>query len=61
MNKPILNAIDIAVVNVKRLYRLKAKGKFLEKHKREFEIYKQILVSNDTGVYTDEVNYIIYS
>ena len=53
--------LDVAVVNVKRLYRLRRKGKMSKDDKRDFLMYKNILVSNDTGVYTKETLDIIYN
>ena len=53
--------LDVAIVNVKRLYRLRRKGKMSKDDKRDFLMYKNILVSNDTGVYTKETLDIIYN
>lgn len=60
-DRQLRQILDVAVVNVKRLYRLKRKGKMSKDDKRDFLMYKNILVSNDTGVYTKETLDIIYN
>lgn len=59
-NKVIIQSIDIAVTNIKRLNNLRLKGKLTKETWQEFFIYKNILLANDSGIYTKEVKDIIY-
>ena len=58
---PIYKSIDVAVINIKRLNNLKAKRSLTREETELFNLYKIILIANDTGVYTKEVKDIIYN
>lgn len=53
-------ALDVAINNLKRLNRLRIKGKLLSREDKDsFKLYQQIVRANDTGVYTNEVKTIL--
>ena len=52
-------SLDVAIINLKRLNRLRIKGKLDKEGWKDFNLYKTIVKINDTGVYTKEVQDII--
>ena len=59
--KTYYQCLDVVTANVKRLNNLRLKGRLNKESRQEFLMYKNILKANNTGVYTKEVEDIIYS